>query len=148
MGALWARGQTARIATVHREPQMPKTPTVSLPQPPARSAGRRLRWQESVALQLNAGLDALLRLPAVMHRTGMSRSMTYAWIARGTFPAPIRLAGSRVSFWRARDIAIWLELVSTMGREPDAATLRAALDRHICTRLGQVPAAGIGDEAI
>lgn len=49
----------------------------------------------------------ILRLPAVQEVTGKSRSGIYSDIARGLFPAPVKL-GRRAVGWRADDLAAWL----------------------------------------
>jgi prophage regulatory protein len=52
--------------------------------------------------------DAILRLPAVTSRAGLSRSAIYERIASGTFPAPVRL-GPRAVGWRESAISAWLD---------------------------------------
>lgn len=47
-----------------------------------------------------------LRLPEVLDRYGCSRATVYAWIARGEFPAPVKL-GRRLAAWRSDDLATW-----------------------------------------
>jgi prophage regulatory protein len=49
----------------------------------------------------------LLRLPAVRQRTGKCRSDIYRGIARGTFPAPVKL-GARASAWNAAEVDAWI----------------------------------------
>ena len=51
---------------------------------------------------------AILRLPAVMARTGVSRSSIYSWIAQGKFPEPISL-GPRAVGWLAEEIDDWIK---------------------------------------
>lgn len=50
----------------------------------------------------------LLRLRAVMHMTGLSRSSLYRLIADGQFPRPVRL-GPRTVAWRRVDVDAWSE---------------------------------------
>jgi prophage regulatory protein len=50
---------------------------------------------------------AILRLPAVKTRCGLSRSTIYAAIARGEFPKQISL-GARSVGWVEDDIEAWL----------------------------------------
>jgi prophage regulatory protein len=50
---------------------------------------------------------ALLRLPQVKQRTGLSRSTIYALAARGEFPRPISL-GRRSVAWVASEISQWV----------------------------------------
>ncbi|MEJ1385336.1 MAG: AlpA family transcriptional regulator [Candidatus Sedimenticola sp. (ex Thyasira tokunagai)] len=54
-------------------------------------------------------VTAILRLPAVMARTGLSRSTIYLRIADGSFPAPISLGGKRAVGWVDSEIQDWLE---------------------------------------
>ena len=51
---------------------------------------------------------AILRLPAVKSRTGLSRSTIYLRIKEGTFPTPISL-GARAVGWIDSEIEKWLE---------------------------------------
>ncbi|HJW24575.1 MAG TPA: AlpA family transcriptional regulator [Rhodocyclaceae bacterium] len=49
----------------------------------------------------------ILRLPAVMEKTGLARSTIYALAATGSFPSPIKL-GARASGWLEQEIETWL----------------------------------------
>lgn len=49
----------------------------------------------------------VLRLPAVVQKTGLARATIYAHIAQGAFPAPIKL-GLRASGWVEAEIDDWL----------------------------------------
>ena len=51
--------------------------------------------------------NAVLRLPLVKARTGLSRSTIYLRIAEGTFPKPVSL-GARAVGWLESDIEQWL----------------------------------------
>lgn len=51
---------------------------------------------------------ALLRLPNVIHMTGLGRSTIYRMITKKQFPCPIRL-GVRAVAWRQTDLADWIE---------------------------------------
>ena len=51
---------------------------------------------------------SILRMPAVMARTGLSRSTIYLQISDGRFPKPISL-GSRAVGWIEAEITEWLE---------------------------------------
>jgi prophage regulatory protein len=51
---------------------------------------------------------AILRLPAVLAATGVSRVSIWRWAKAGTFPRPVRL-GARAVGWRASDVQQWLE---------------------------------------
>ena len=47
----------------------------------------------------------LLRLPDVITRTALSRSIIYELLARNAFPAPVKLyPGSRLNGWPAEEI--------------------------------------------
>jgi len=49
----------------------------------------------------------MLRLPAVLARTGLSRSTIYLRISEGRFPKPISLGGRAVG-WVEAEINAWL----------------------------------------
>lgn len=49
----------------------------------------------------------ILRLPAVMERTGLARSTIYQMLGRGLFPRPINL-GERAVGWIASEVDEWL----------------------------------------
>ncbi len=50
----------------------------------------------------------IYRLPAVLERTGLSRSTLYVMIEVGTFPAPVPL-GARAVGWTESDLVSWLD---------------------------------------
>lgn len=50
----------------------------------------------------------LLTMPEVSQKVRRSRSMLYADIAAGRFPAPVR-TGKRSVAWRASDVEAWLD---------------------------------------
>ena len=50
----------------------------------------------------------ILRLPAVMARTGLSRSSVYLRVSRGLFPKQVTLGG-RASGWIEAEIQEWIE---------------------------------------
>lgn len=50
----------------------------------------------------------LLKLPAVVRQTALSRSTIYAAIKSGDFPAPLRI-GKRAVAWRVEDLDAWLQ---------------------------------------
>jgi len=60
--------------------------------------------------------NAILRLPAVKARTGLSRSTIYLRIAEGTFPKPISLGGRAVG-WIETEVDDWLEHQIAASRE-------------------------------
>lgn len=51
--------------------------------------------------------NAILRLPQVQTRVGLSRSSIYLSISQGSFPKPVKL-GARAVGWLESDIAAWL----------------------------------------
>lgn len=51
---------------------------------------------------------AILRLPEVKVRTGLSRSTIYLRISEGSFPKPVSL-GSRAVGWIEEEIQQWLK---------------------------------------
>lgn len=53
------------------------------------------------------GSGRILRLPAVVDRTGLSRSTIYRKMDEGTFPRNMRIAG-RCSGWRETAIDEWI----------------------------------------
>jgi prophage regulatory protein len=52
-------------------------------------------------------MTTILRLPTVKERTGLSRSSIYAFVARGTFPAPVSL-GARAVGWNSEAVDAWI----------------------------------------
>lgn len=50
----------------------------------------------------------LLRLPTVMHLTGLGRSTIYRLIAENKFPSPVQL-GPRAVAWHRKDLERWSE---------------------------------------
>jgi prophage regulatory protein len=57
----------------------------------------------------------IIRLPAVLSRTGLSRPSIYAAISRNEFPASIPL-GARAVGWLESDIDTWLHSRIQLGR--------------------------------
>lgn len=56
----------------------------------------------------------LERLPAVMARTGMSRSWVYKEMAAGRFPQALKIGSA--SGWKASDVDAWMEGLSAPSR--------------------------------
>jgi prophage regulatory protein len=50
---------------------------------------------------------ALLRLPAVLARTALSRSAMYALAQRGEFPKPVKVQ-RRASAWVEAEVDAWI----------------------------------------
>lgn len=63
---------------------------------------------------------AILRLPDVKSRTGLSRSTIYLRISEGKFPAPISL-GSRAVGWVESSISDWIDQRIKESRQRGAA---------------------------
>lgn len=57
---------------------------------------------------MNSTKHAVLRLPGVVTKTGLSRSSIYAAIGKNEFPGSIPL-GARAVGWLEADIEAWLE---------------------------------------
>ncbi|WP_078757939.1 helix-turn-helix transcriptional regulator [Novilysobacter spongiicola] len=51
--------------------------------------------------------DRLIRLPAVVAMTGLSRSKIYRRVAAGSFPPQTRL-GPRTSAWCFHEVSAWI----------------------------------------
>jgi prophage regulatory protein len=64
--------------------------------------------------------QAILRLPAVKARTGLSRSTIYLRLAEGTFPKPIAL-GARAVGWLQSDIDDWISAQVERSRKRAAS---------------------------
>jgi predicted DNA-binding transcriptional regulator AlpA len=62
----------------------------------------------------------VLRLPDVIAKTGMSKSMIYQKINLGLFPAPGHLLSSKVSVWDEAEIDAVLEAAFTGRNEATA----------------------------
>jgi prophage regulatory protein len=50
----------------------------------------------------------ILRLAAVMARTGLARSTVYAYVAAGTFPEPIQLGSANAVGWIESEVNEWI----------------------------------------
>jgi prophage regulatory protein len=68
--------------------------------------------------------EAILRLPAVKARTGLSRSTIYLRVSQGTFPAPVRLGGARAVGWCASEIDDWLAVIIAQREQTAGARRR------------------------
>ena len=49
-----------------------------------------------------------------MDATGLSRSSLYAFVAKGTFPKPVRL-GARAVGWKEADVRAWIDSRTVAG---------------------------------
>ena len=61
---------------------------------------------------------SILRLSAVMDRTGLSRSTIYLRIKQGLFPKPISLGGRCVG-WVESEINDWLDQQIELSRQAE-----------------------------
>ena len=61
-------------------------------------------------------VTAILRLPAVKARTGLSRSTIYLRVSEGRFPKPVSL-GSRAVGWVESEIDDWLNQQIEISRQ-------------------------------
>jgi len=59
-------------------------------------------------MSINNSDLSILRLPHVKERTRLCGSQIYALIAKGLFPRPIKLGGSRASGWVNSEIEDWI----------------------------------------
>ena len=60
--------------------------------------------------------QTLLRLPQVLGRFPVSKSTWWAGVKTGRFPKPIRM-GNRCSMWRATDIDLLIEEISSISQD-------------------------------
>ena len=67
-----------------------------------------------VASPLGTPANDLLRMRAVVQRTGLGRSTIYRLMASKQFPLPVRL-GSRAVGWRRADLDRWTESLPTVA---------------------------------
>jgi prophage regulatory protein len=54
-------------------------------------------------------LPRIIRLPEVIHRTGLSQAAVYREMAKGKFPQSVPLTDSRSRGWCERKITEWIE---------------------------------------
>ncbi|WP_415355640.1 AlpA family transcriptional regulator [Halioglobus sp. Uisw_031] len=64
--------------------------------------------------------NRILRLPEVIHKTGLSRSSIYLKIGESAFPTPVHL-GPRMVGWRQGDIDAWIDKLSCLAK-PEAGS--------------------------
>lgn len=53
-------------------------------------------------------VERLYKLPKVIELTTLSRPTIYRHIAKGTFPAPVKITEGRVA-WRRAEVDAWIE---------------------------------------
>jgi prophage regulatory protein len=66
---------------------------------------------------------SLIRLPAVIARTGLSRSVIYARMARGEFPTSIR-TGPKTIVWVSSEIDDYVESIIAGARPARQSKLK------------------------
>ena len=64
------------------------------------------RTESSAQAETIESLPQLLRLPAVLQATGLSRSTLYRMVAEHTFPAPVKLSKRAVG-WHSDAVRQW-----------------------------------------
>lgn len=69
---------------------------------------------------------AVLRIPEVVARTGLSRSSIYSKMADGSFPRSFALSPRAIGFLEA-DISSWIEARVAESRRPHRAAAAAEL---------------------
>jgi prophage regulatory protein len=68
-----------------------------------------------INMQQSESSDKILRLPAVLQRTGICKTTVYRRIKDGTFPAMVQLS-KRCIGWRESDINRWIASPSSFSR--------------------------------
>jgi prophage regulatory protein len=73
--------------------------------------------------------DRILRLNAVLDRTGLSRSTLYRKIERGAFPRQVKIA-ERCAGWRESAVADWMRnpMFYEAPAEPEGRSTGATTD--------------------
>ena len=59
--------------------------------------------------RVSIGNVKLLRLPAVMEMTGISRSSVYRLVQENTFPKPVHVAVPKMTVWPSDVIEKWVQ---------------------------------------
>lgn len=67
-------------------------------------------------------LDRILRLPAVLDRTGLSRSTLYRKMQEGTFPKQIALS-ARCAGWRESSVSAWMRSPMTFRADANGGSI-------------------------
>jgi len=75
----------------------------------------------------------IMRQAEVLAVTSASKNTIFRWVARGSFPPPVKI-GSRAIGWRSSDVEAWLESLPVA----DTADTRAA--RQAAATWPNVPA--------
>ena len=69
----------------------------------------------------------LLRLPEVIHQTGLGRSTIYRLVSKKEFPDPIRLVTPAISVWKSNEVQEWIEAASRAGARLGSGPIRSGL---------------------
>ena len=72
--------------------------------------------------------DRLVRLPAAIEQTGLSRSTIYRRMAEGTFPLAVDVGGGQVRWWQS-EITAWASQRGRIKLRRPAALPEAAAGR-------------------
>ena len=70
-------------------------------------------------MKTQAPLPRVMRLPAVIRETGLSRPTIYNRVKAGTFPAP-RALGEKSSGWRGEEVQAWIDSLPLSTIAPPA----------------------------
>lgn len=68
-------------------------------------------------------MDQLIRLPAVIAATALSKTAIYQGIRSGDFPAPVQLTARAVA-WRVKDVEAWIRARPPTRRFADRSPVR------------------------
>lgn len=76
--------------------------------------------------------SVLLRIPAVIALTGLSRSSIYARIAKGSFPRQVDLGGGRAVGFIQAEIEDWIDsrIAQRHGEDSAGRTARCSAEVH------------------
>lgn len=55
--------------------------------------------------------DRFIRLPEVMHLTGLGKSSIYDLMGKGRFPSRIKF-NARAAMWKESDVLTWIQTVA------------------------------------
>ena len=66
--------------------------------------------------QVSNGSVKLLRLPAVMEMTGISRSSVYRLVQENKFPKPVHVAVPKMTVWPSDVVEQWVQTQLDEGR--------------------------------
>ena len=66
-----------------------------------------------------------LRLPEVIHQTGLGRSTIYRLVSKKEFPDPIRLITPAVTVWKSNEVQEWIENVSRQAARIGSGPVRS-----------------------